>query len=115
VVNLTEIAKLLGERIRNIRKEKGLSQEQLGESAGLHEKYIGQVERGEKNLSIDSLYKISHGLNLTLEELFRSLDPIIREDDLGELLELLNNRPKTDHTMILKIAKVIFEQRKREY
>ncbi|MGG4498440.1 helix-turn-helix domain-containing protein [Brevibacillus reuszeri] len=110
---MTNIVKLLGERIRYIRKEKGLSQEKLGELTGLHEKYIGQVERGEKNLSIDSLYKITNGLNLTLEELFRSLDPIIREDDLGELLELLNKRPKTDHTMILKVAKVIFEQRER--
>ncbi|WP_241764804.1 hypothetical protein [Paenibacillus sp. 32O-W] len=69
------------------------------------------MERGVKNLSIDSLYKVAHGLNLTLEELFRSLDPIIREDDLGELLKLLNKRPKIDHTMILKVAKVIFEQR----
>ncbi|MEK3913014.1 helix-turn-helix domain-containing protein [Paenibacillus sp. FSL H7-0331] len=108
---MTEIAKLLGERIRNIRKEMRLSQEQLGELAGLHEKYIGQVERGEKNLSIDSLYKIADGLNLTLEELFRSLDPIVREDDLGKLLELLIKRPKSDHTMILNVAKVIFEQR----
>ncbi|MDF2923636.1 MAG: hypothetical protein K0R57_2550 [Paenibacillaceae bacterium] len=107
---MAEITKLLGERIRKIRKEKDLSQEQLGERAGLSEKYIGQVERGEKNLTIESQYKIAHGLNLTLEELFRSLDPIVREDSLGELLELLINRSKSDHKMILRIAKAIFEQ-----
>ncbi|WP_027093224.1 MULTISPECIES: helix-turn-helix domain-containing protein [Bacillales] len=110
---MTEIAKLLGERIRRIRKEKGLSQEQLGELAGLSEKYIGQVERGEKNLTIESQYKIAHGLNLSLEELFRSLDPIVREDALGELLELLSNRPKADQSMILEVAKVILKQQER--
>ncbi len=113
MVDVTEIAKLLGERIRRIRKEKGLSQEQLGELAGLSEKYIGQVERGEKNLTIESQYKIAHGLNLSLEELFRSLDPIVREDALGELLELLSNRPKADQSMILEVAKVILKQQER--
>lgn len=108
---MTEFIKLLGERVRYIRKEQGLSQEQLGEKAGLSEKYIGQVERGEKNLTIDSLFKISRGLNLALEELFRSLDPIVREDDLGRLLNLLDKRPKADHAMILNVAKVIFNQK----
>ncbi|QNK56582.1 helix-turn-helix transcriptional regulator [Paenibacillus sp. PAMC21692] len=46
----------------------------------MSEKYIGQVERGEKNLTIDNLYKISRSLNLALEEFFRSLDSIVRED-----------------------------------
>ncbi|XID90457.1 helix-turn-helix domain-containing protein [Paenibacillaceae bacterium WGS1546] len=108
---MTDFIKLLGERIRYIRKERGLSQEQLGEKAGLSEKYIGQVERGEKNLTIDSLYKISRGLSLALEELFRSLDPTDREDDLERLLSMLDKRPKTDHTMILNVAKVIFNQK----
>jgi transcriptional regulator with XRE-family HTH domain len=106
---MSEIAKVLGERIRVLRKEKELSQDRLGELAGLHEKYVGQVERGEKNLTIDSLYRVAHALNVSLEELFRSLDPIQREDNLGNLLALLDGRSKEDQLKILDIAKVVFK------
>ncbi|ELK38870.1 XRE family transcriptional regulator, partial [Brevibacillus agri BAB-2500] len=55
---MTELVKRLGNRIRFLRKEKGMSQEQLGELSGLHTNYVGQVERGEKNVTVESLEKI---------------------------------------------------------
>lgn len=42
-----------------LRKERGLSQEALGEKGGFHFSYIGQIERGEKNVSLLNLHKIS--------------------------------------------------------
>jgi XRE family transcriptional regulator, regulator of sulfur utilization len=99
----------LGERIRIIRKEKELSQEELGEHSGLHTNYIGAVERGEKNLTIDSIIKISKGLNISLEELFRYLDPKDHEDDLDRLVHLLSQRTKSDHSFALKLIQEIFE------
>jgi transcriptional regulator with XRE-family HTH domain len=108
---VSEIAKLLGERIRGLRKEKGLSQEVLGERADLHEKFISQVERGAKNLSLDSLIKIAKGLDVSLEEVFRIVDPIRRENDLSDLIALLSSKPRSDHAMMLMIAKAIFSNR----
>jgi len=61
---------LVGERIRNRRKERGWSQEKLGEKADLHHTYVGAVERGEKNASIDTLDKIADALDIEMVDLF---------------------------------------------
>jgi transcriptional regulator with XRE-family HTH domain len=63
------VRKFLGQRLRALRKERGLSQERLGERAGLSGKFIGEVERGEKSISIDSLYHVAVALDIPLPEL----------------------------------------------
>ena len=62
-----------GKNIRDLRKQKGWSQELLAEKVGLHRTYISVVERGEKNLSIDNMAKIAKTLGVTLETLFKGL------------------------------------------
>jgi len=105
---MSELVQQLGERIRQLRKEKNLSQDALGERANLHNNYIGQVERGEKNVTIDSLSKIAAGLEVSLEELFRHIDPMEGEDDLAQIHRLLAERPAVDHTMALKVMQTVF-------
>ena len=63
------VRKFLGERLRALRKERGLSQERLGQRSKLSGKFIGEVERGEKSISIDSLYHVSVALEIPLREL----------------------------------------------
>ncbi len=63
------VRKFLGERLRALRKERGLSQERLGQRSKLSGKFIGEVERGEKSISIDSLYHVSVALDIPLREL----------------------------------------------
>ncbi len=70
---MSDIARIVGERIRGCREAKGLSQEGLGELAGLHGKYIGQLERGEKNATIKSVEKVARALRLPLETLFANI------------------------------------------
>ena len=70
---MSDITKALGQRIRNYRTAKGLSQEKLAELAGCHTTYIGQIERGEKNATIESIEKISSALNVSLSTLFEKL------------------------------------------
>ena len=70
---MSDIAKILGQRIRNYRTAKGLSQEKLAELAGCHHTYIGQLERGEKNATIESIEKISTALNISLSKLFEKI------------------------------------------
>ena len=70
---MSDIAKVLGQRIRNYRNSKGLSQEKLAELSGCHPTYIGQIERGEKNATIESIEKISVALDISLSGLFEKL------------------------------------------
>lgn len=70
---MSDIIKVLGQRIRNYRTAKGLSQEKLAELSGCHHTYIGQVERGEKNATIESIEKIATALNVSLSTLFEKL------------------------------------------
>ncbi len=63
------VRKFLAQRVRALRKQRGLSQERLGDRAGLSGKFIGEVERGEKSISIDSLYRVSVALEIPLREL----------------------------------------------
>ena len=63
----------LGYRIRELRVKIGLSQEELGFRAGLHRTYIGSIERGEQNVSIDNIHKLAKALKVSLSELFKSI------------------------------------------
>lgn len=67
---MSDIAKIIGQRIRNYRTQKGLSQEKLAEFAGCHPTYIGQLERGEKNATLESVEKIASAMDISLSELF---------------------------------------------
>lgn len=68
-----EIAKAIGQRIRNYRTKAGFSQEKLAELSGCHPTYIGQLERGEKNATIESIDKITTALNVSMSTLFEQL------------------------------------------
>lgn len=67
------IQQLIGNRIREVRKEKGYSQEELAARADLDRTYMTSVECGKRNISIVNLYRIAQALGITLEELFRGL------------------------------------------
>tara|TARA_R110002096_G_scaffold433537_2_gene652406 strand:+ start:117 stop:332 length:216 start_codon:yes stop_codon:yes gene_type:complete len=56
-----------GERVREIRKEKGLSQEELAHKADLHRTYIGMIERAEKNITLLNIEKIANALEVSIK------------------------------------------------
>ncbi|WP_075793749.1 helix-turn-helix domain-containing protein [Massilia putida] len=62
---------LFGLALRKAREEQQLSQEELAERAGLHRTYIGQVERGERNISIDNMEHLAHAVGMQLWEMLR--------------------------------------------
>lgn len=113
--DVSAVVKRVGERIRRLRKNKGLTQEQLAELSGLHTNYVGQVERGEKNLTVETLEKIVRGLGVTLEELFRYLDPMEQQDALGEIVGLLIDRTPQDHAMALSVLRTVLEWEKAKH
>jgi len=61
---MSNILERIGLNITLLREKQGLTQEQLGALAGLHRAYIGQVERGEKNIGLKNLEKIANALNV---------------------------------------------------
>lgn len=63
-----------GERVKATRKIQKLSQEELAERADLHRTYIGMIERGEKNVTLLSIIKISRALNIFPGNLFWSIE-----------------------------------------
>ena len=64
------LRKELGARIKELRKAAGLTQEKLGEKADLNYKFIGELERGQVNVSLDSLIRIAEALGIKIEDLF---------------------------------------------
>ena len=66
-----KILKYFGARISKLRNIKGLTQEDLAEISGLSRQYIGDVERGTRNISLINIEKIANALNMTLSELFK--------------------------------------------
>ena len=70
---------IIGQRIRNYRIQKNLSQEQLSELASCHPTYIGQLERGEKNATLESIQKVAQALDIPLSQLFEKIEENRRE------------------------------------
>ena len=62
-----------GERVREIRKDKNLSQEELAFKADLHRTYIGMIERAEKNITLLNIEKIANALEVNINALFNEI------------------------------------------
>ena len=102
---MSEITTIVGQRLRLRRQELGYSQELTSEKAGLHPTYIGQVERGEKNATIESIEKISSALNISLSKLFEKLgaqDSDARNIPL-ECYEFISAKTKDEQEHIYRI------------
>ena len=66
----TDIMVRFGQAVRKIRREQGISQEELAERCGLHRTYISDVELGKRNVSLENIERIAISLNRSLVELF---------------------------------------------
>ena len=102
---MSDIAKAVGQRIRNYRTQEGLSQEKLAELSGCHPTYIGQLERGEKNATLESIERITAALGITLSKLFEKLGG--QEDDIKDIplacYEFLSAKSKDEQEQLYKI------------
>jgi len=67
----SEILEIFGQRVRDERLKRGLSQEKLAEKAGLHRTYIGMIERAEKNITLINIERIAKALSISLDELLK--------------------------------------------
>ncbi len=65
----SQILKNFGNRVRQERTQKNLSQEGLADLAGVHRTYIGMIERAEKNITLENIEKIAKALNIKIGDL----------------------------------------------
>ncbi|MBY9084670.1 helix-turn-helix transcriptional regulator, partial [Paenibacillus sp. HN-1] len=69
---MSKIAEVVGSQIRNLRQERGISQEKLALIAGVNTSYVGQIERGIRSPTIDMLDKIAQALEVSVVDFFGS-------------------------------------------
>ena len=74
IVEQKSISAAFGQIIRDLRKRKGLSQEDLADRSGLHRNAVGLLERGERTPSIETLFALSHGLGIKASTLIAKLE-----------------------------------------
>ncbi|MGN7360400.1 helix-turn-helix domain-containing protein [Paenibacillus sp. SAF-054] len=104
----------VGARIRELRKEKGLTQEALGEKGGFHFSYIGQIERGEKNVALLNLAKIAEALGVDISQLFTQPHLDQGEEskaDIQEINYILNQQNAQKVAMAKNVVKEIFNHK----
>lgn len=117
VKSVSNMTKLVGERIKYFRNQRGLSQEQLALRAGINTSYAGQLERGEKSPTVDTLGKISTALNIPLEEFFQVEDKKTSDNmttTVEKIAFLLNGRTASEQEAIYGIIKqlLLFKDKK---
>ena len=64
-----DVGRRVGAKVKRLRKEQGLSQEELAERSGVHRTFVSQIERAVKNVTLVSLDKVAQGLGVALREL----------------------------------------------
>ena len=104
-----EILLRVGARIRELRKEKGLTQEALGEKGGFHFSYVGQVERGEKNVALLNLAKIAEALDVDISQLFTPTSLENNEKSQADIQEITYMLTQQDPQKVAMAKNVVRE------
>jgi transcriptional regulator with XRE-family HTH domain len=72
-VGVETLRKTLGARVRQLRRDAGISQEDFADSCGFARSYMSRIERGTANLSLDAIERLATAFDITVEELFKGL------------------------------------------
>ncbi|MDQ1910548.1 helix-turn-helix transcriptional regulator [Paenibacillus sp. GD4] len=107
--------KLIGQRIKTLRKEKGLTQEKLADKAQLTYQYVGAVERGARNISMDSLERIICALGVEFDQLLNlkevTKNPISEDEhNKGYILTIHNHLLKPRSVQEIRAIHKITEE-----
>ncbi|MEK3721968.1 helix-turn-helix domain-containing protein [Paenibacillus sp. FSL H8-0034] len=105
---MSKISKHVGIQIRNFRKNRGLTQEQLGELVHLPQSYIGGIERGEKNISLETLERIIETLRIDPSDLFSGYNFTDSQYEKSKLLDSIHVFLEScSHKELILIKKLI--------
>ncbi len=99
----------LGGRIKNKRLELNLTQEQLAEKLELSAVYIGQIERGERKMTIETLVKLANTLNSSIEELLKDSTTTNINARLNELVNIAKQLDTSDIDKVIDVIKAMYK------
>jgi len=103
------VERRLGERIQALRHDRKLTQEQLAQRCGISQKYLSDLERGEKAPSLDTLVALAHrGFEIRLAALLYSVDEDVATE-VSRLDELLAGRSLTARKNLLKAVELLLQ------
>jgi len=103
------VFKYLGQRIREERTKLRLTQEQLAEAAEVNESYIGQVERAEKNPSLETVVSVANALGVTVDYLLKEEVHVEPNSLINELISLAKDKDTDEIRLMLNICRMISE------
>lgn len=98
----------LGIKIKRKRLEMNLTQESLAEMAKISTAYMGQIERGEKRLSLDNFVNIANALNCSTDELLRNSTEKNINSRFAEINYIIEKAPAKDTEKIIEILKILY-------
>ena len=100
--------KKLGDRIRQERRRLGLTQSKLAEDIDISDTYMGQIERGERSLTLDTLIRLVNRLDVTID--FLLSDYVIDADEniINQLKQIIDNQSQKHKQMAVDVLKTIF-------
>ncbi len=111
---MNDLVRTIGQRLRNYRIAQNLSQEKLAEMAGCHPTYIGQVERGEKNATLESINMIASALCVPLSQLFEKLGEAEHESSMAlRFYEFIAEKPPKEQELLYNILLEIDKYKKQ--
>jgi len=97
----------LGEKIKRERVHNRLTQEMLAEMAEITSSYVGQIERGERKVTLSKLVRIANVLNVSVDYLLSDTIDMIEDDLEIEVKNAMNNMAEKDKKMVIDIIKII--------
>ncbi len=100
---------LIGARIKELRKSRHLTQEQLAEKVGINPKYVSSIERGKENPTLETFIKVAKTLDVSIGELFHQLEIENPDQRLQAIQSLLEQAPFEQQRMALKILSTLLQ------
>lgn len=101
------VQKIIGRRIQEIRKQKGLTQEQLAERVNISPHYLSALERGVYNIKLDLLVDILNVLNCSADEVFQDVVDSSSKIKASQLSEKLKGLPLQEQRKILEVVDIM--------
>ena len=106
---MTKTKTSLGRRIRKLRLLRDLTQEQLAEKASLSGKYIGEIERGTANVTIEAIENIATALEVDLPALFEISHEVDRKQLVAEIYKHLDKADDNSIQLVFRIVKTLLQ------
>lgn len=107
---MSEIAKTVGKRLKDRRVKLGYSREKASELASVHPTYIGQLERGEKNVTIETLERVCIALKYPMDALFKDIiSADIEVSVIHKCSTLIESQPVEEQEHLYQLIKQLIQ------